>query len=399
MTTDSVPSHALVSPAAPVASDTTPSPVQPTSPAGPGQKPTGAASSPTIPGMPAADQARGREQVVVRFHATPAQQVENDRRMKEAEWPHASPNSVYIAAMGNHWRPGSWARVMDMMQAAQEQGILCVLEELQDRCLEPYDALGTMRNEAWMKANAGGFEFVLYVDNDVLPPKDTLIRLVKSQQLVVAPWIQEPAKPTGEPSRILHGPTFGRYEGLKKVKWHVLTMFLMRTNVLAPWLGSFWEDARGADEGFHFQKLWAGTGVQPSLDTDAIVEVWGPPTYPLTVHKLNPDEKAAFWQGRKDWLYSTADRKPLDPAETRVDPNGIYLPFLPPKLPAVAVPVAGSIAPAPPAGTAAATDGRIVQIPVEQFENLLKVLNTVSDKADRALAGVAALTPKQEAKA
>lgn len=333
--------------------------------------------TPRTAGMPAAEQARGREQVVVRFHATPAQQKENDRRMKEAEWPHCSPNSVYIAAIGNHWREKSWAHVMNMMHAAQEAGIMCVLEELQDRCLNPYDGLGTMRNEAWLKAEMGGYEWLLYVDNDILPPADALIRLIKRQVPIIAPYVEEPPKPTGEPIRVLHGPTFERFTGMHVVKWHVLSMFLMRTALLRPWGGSFWSDAPGADEGFHSQKLYTLTGVQPLVDTECVVAVAAPPTYPLTVHKLPPEEKEAFWQGRKDWLYGTADRRPLDPSDKRVDPNGIFLPFLKPPETPLPGQIASNVQLAQPNGSAPPPADALVQVKFGDLDSMAKETNAL----------------------
>jgi hypothetical protein len=216
-----------------------------------------------------------------------------------------------------------------MIQYAQNIGIRCTLEEMQDRCNQPYDALGTMRNEAWLKAAGGGYEFILYLDNDVLPREDTLVRLIRRQQPVIVPWIEEPPKPTGEPLRILHGPVQQAFYGQHKIKWSVLSFMLWNVNVLRSFGGIFWSDAIGADEGFHFQRLYYQTGIQPMIDTEVVVPIFQPPTYPLTASKMAPEEGEAFWQGKKDWLWGPADRKPVNPNDPRVDANGNYLPFLP----------------------------------------------------------------------
>ena len=75
-------------------------------------------------------------------------------------WPHLRPRSVLIAAMGYHWAPTAWNKVIDMILETQKQGVYVALQEIQDRCMNPYDALGTMRNEAILEAESEGFEYL-----------------------------------------------------------------------------------------------------------------------------------------------------------------------------------------------------------------------------------------------
>ena len=287
--------------------------------------------TPRIPGLPAASDQGDRPvkaHMVVDIHANAEHQKEGEQRKGNADWPHAAPNSVYICAMGNHWRQtdeeSPWAYVMDMVKYSHKMGIVTQrLEEIQDRCLLPYDALGTMRNEGWMKA-LQGFEYVLYIDNDVRPPKEMLYQMIKARHLVSMPYIEEPPKEDPSiPIRILHGPTFPRHSGTHRVKWAVLSFMLFNVNVLRPWNGGFWENAVGADEGYHFQKLYAGTGIQPYVNTDIECPVGAAPTYPLTQEKDDPD-----WRKRKREELDEADQRGPHPQKLQVvTQEGAYMPI------------------------------------------------------------------------
>lgn len=256
----------------------------------------------------------------IRYHTS-----ERERELMEARsqftWHHARPWSIFVAAMGYHWKPGSWQKVTDMVHYTQAHGFYDCMLEIMDRCKEPYDALGAMRNEAIMKARQG-FEFLLYVDNDVLPEPDTLIRLLRHDQPIVAPYVEEPG--TGKP---LHGPFRPKGAGLQRVRWCVLSMLLFKTSVFAPFIGGeFWNNAIGADEGYHFQKLW-DVGHSPYLDTDIILPVYQPPTYPLAYNRASEAEAKSFWDSRREWLLAKPDRAPIDPDDPRQQ-NGEYMAWM-----------------------------------------------------------------------
>ena len=238
-------------------------------------------------------------------------------------WTHIRPNSVLIAAMGYHWKQGSWQRVVDMMQHTIEQGSYVALQEIQDRCFEPYDALGTMRNEAALSAVNEGFEWLLYVDNDVLPERDTLVRLLNWQLPILAPYVVEPG--TG---RRLFGPGWDPNSGLKPAKWCVLSMLLMRTSIFNCVGPRFWSDAVGADEGYHFQTLWH-YGHQPWIDTNTPLVVAGIPHYPLASNRLTSAQRAAMWDKINAPRNEPPDRRPITTDAPNVI-DGEYLPFAPP---------------------------------------------------------------------
>ena len=185
----------------------------------------------------------------IRYHKTPEERDRIQWR-QENTWDHASPVSVLVAVMGAHWKPESWQRVTDMVHYTNAKGFDVGLIEVMDRCQNPYDALGSMRNEAIMKAMEG-WEYLLYVDCDIRPKPDDLVRLLAWDMPITAPYITEPGA-----GKILHGPAKSKWCGLQPIRWSVLSMLLFRTNVFNVTGPEFWNDSVGADEGYHFQKLW-----------------------------------------------------------------------------------------------------------------------------------------------
>ena len=260
----------------------------------------------------------GAQQVNIRYNQTEMDRRYANERIAESYF-HCRPYSCYVAAIGNHWKPGSWAAVLNMVHYCNGQGMYVVMEELQDRCLRPYDALGTMRNEALIRAEQG-FEFICYIDNDVLPDETLLARLMLRNVPIVAPYVVEPG--SGRP---LHGPVRQMWKGLQPVRWNVLSMMVHKTAVYRAFPpGGFWKDAVGADEGYHFQQYYAA-GHTPMIDTDVVMQVCGSPLYPLTVEKGENSE--AVWAQRKAQFSQLPDRRPVDPTDPRQE-NGVYMPFL-----------------------------------------------------------------------
>ena len=238
------------------------------------------------------------------------------------QWPHIRPNSVLIAPMSYHWSPGSWERVVKMMQYTLSRGSYVGLQEIQDRCFNPYDALGTMRNEAILCAESEGFEYLCYLDNDVLPDETTLSRLLAWDMPAVAPLVFEPG--TGKQ---LSGPALARGSGLHPGKWAVLSMLLFRTAVFRPFQGMFWGDAIGADEGWHFQRLWAYTGHRIYIDTNTELKVGKEPLYPLAMNRFSFEERANIQKRTIERLNLPPDRRASDPYGKGVV-DGDYIPFL-----------------------------------------------------------------------
>ena len=260
--------------------------------------------------------------VILRNFATDQERDTGKLRM-ERSWGHIRPNSVLVAAIGNHWAPGSWARVADMLIYTNRQGVCAGFDEIQDRCFQPYDALGTMRNEAMLHAANEGFEWLCYIDCDVQPEPDTLLKLLRWDMPIIAPYVVEPG--TGKP---LHGPQYGCGKGLVPIRWCVLSMLLFRTSVFNAVGPRFWGDAMGADEGYHFKTLWH-YGHRPWLDTNTQLVVGGRPTYPLATNRMTWEQRQEFWKRKLEGLMQPPDRRPLHPGvdPALLTPDGEYMPF------------------------------------------------------------------------
>lgn len=237
-------------------------------------------------------------------------------------WVNVRPDSVLVCGMSFHWSGEgySWNKVCDMIEHTQAAGHYVGFSEMQDRCMEPYDALGTMRNEAALMALNEGFEWICYLDNDIQPEPDTLTRLLQHQQSIVAPYVVEPG--TG---RHLFSPPTAPNQGLIPAKWTVLSMLLFRTNVFRCVGPNFWRDAVGADEGFHYQHLWY-YGHRPFVDTDIQLVVGGAPHYPLSSNRLSQAERSQLWDEVNQKRNNPPDRRPMNPDGPHVH-DGQYIPW------------------------------------------------------------------------
>ena len=221
-----------------------------------------------------------------------------NKRAKVGLPPHIYPGSTLIAAMGSHWHPGSYDAVLEMAKHTWvEGGVLVRFYAEQDRCYEPYDGLGTMRNLAYMRAIREGFEWLLYVDNDILPEPDMLMRLMEWQMPIIAPLVRFP----GNEDYGIRQASYPKGGGLLVAHSVLLSVLLLRTEVLVPWaLTPFWDNARGSDEEYHFQRL-AMTGHRPIVDTNTVVTVQNLPHFPFDHLKrdyrtLAPKEAIQNWR-------------------------------------------------------------------------------------------------------
>lgn len=318
----------------------------------------------------------------IRYNANPKEREAAEARSTTG-WNHARPNSVLIAAMGQHWRPGCWQRVMDMVHYANQSGINANMEEVMDRCFNPYDSLGAMRNEAAMRASQG-YEWLLYVDTDIQPEPEMLVRLVLHQMPICAPLVMEP-----ETGKYLHGPYRERWTGLQPVRWCVLSMLLFHTGIFRATGPELWNDSIGADEGYHFQKLWH-YGYRPYIDTNMVLTVSAKPTYPLATLRMKAEDREKFWAERREWLLAVPDRAPIDPADRRVNELGEYLPFIEPAqgtatVPqpvAQAMPVTGPLQAAMPVQQQPAEPAPVVQEDV--LSRLARAHRYVAEKKEGA---------------
>ena len=205
---------------------------------------------------------------------------------------HLSPFSVMVAAMGNYWLPGCREAADALCKFAWDQGYQVTLWEEPDCCYNPYDGLGTMRNKAYMKAILEGYEYICYLDNDVMAGEQALVKLMHRMVPVISPIVRYAS---GE-NYGLGLPDMEGDKGLALVGEVVLSMLVCQTKVFLPWaLTPFWDNAIGSDESLHFRRL-AMAGHRPFVDTDVVVVAQKPPTFPL-----KDILKDRMWEHQQRW--------------------------------------------------------------------------------------------------
>ena len=192
---------------------------------------------------------------------------------------HASPYSTLIVPIGEHWQPGGKEAVEAMARYARDEfKVDARIVPERDRCYQPYDALGSMRNMAYRRAMMMGYEFLMMVDNDILPPPHTLVQLLHWQVPIIAPKV---VYPPGVPFGTLQTPLLDNDKGLVMVGSVVLSCVLFKTTVFLPWaVHDFWGNALGDDEEYHFTKFYMA-GHMPFVDSDTQVLCQGAPHFPL----------------------------------------------------------------------------------------------------------------------
>ena len=152
---------------------------------------------------------------------------------------HVKPNSVLIATIGTNWEAGSWQKVVDMVKYTNERGVTCWLLEIPDRCIcIPYQNVNYMKNLACTKALDQGFEWLMVVDNDVLPEPDMLLKLMNWGAPIVAPYIYDPKE-----KNTLFAPRYEKGKGLRPVTWSIQSCMLFWTKVFNCFpVGQPWAD-------------------------------------------------------------------------------------------------------------------------------------------------------------
>ncbi len=224
------------------------------------------------------------------------------------------PNSVYVAAIGCHWSPGAWQKVVDMVHYTNEHGICCWLEEIPDLCVTmPYDAIGNLRDVACMQALDTGFEWVLIIDNDILPEPDMLAKLVSWGMPVVVPLLID-----HERNCRLSAPVYPVNSGLRRAKWSALSCVLINTKVLNCFPnGTLFTTLITENE---FTSKLSHYGHRIFIDTNTELMLAQNPSYSGGIDTLSG--KMAFLDRADRMRKEKPNRKPIDLTDTRE----MYLP-------------------------------------------------------------------------
>ena len=249
----------------------------------------------------------------LRQYITQGEQFRADHRIA---YPHAHPDSVFVAQIGANYDPGVWEAIVNMVLYTQQQGVQCWLEEImpQQGGFPLVDIAG-MRDAGVMRAQLAGFEYVCLVDSDILPEEDLLLKMLKHDAPVVAPYIIEP----DSGGQVIGGPQWYLGQGLKPMRWICASFMLCRTSIFNCPNTAF---KTGTDDDLFFQQLWK-YGHKPYMDTDVELKVTRGPQRPA---KYTWDERWANYQQAYDASKSLPDRRPTDPNNEQTR-DGVYIPF------------------------------------------------------------------------
>lgn len=225
------------------------------------------------------------------------------------KFPHVRPDSVFVGSIGTNWSKGAWQKVIDMVEHTNKMGVCCWFNEIPDnKCTVPYHDISMMRDMACMHAHNLGFEWFLMLENDALPEKDLILRLLKWQVSVISPYIVD-----SDRSKTIAWPHHERGNGIKPVNWTALTCLLLWTKVLncfdscRPFQDTF-------TEGDFFNKL-AHYGHRAYQDTNTDLAIAKNPTYHGTLNSLHDTWR--FWEDIDKDRRKSSDRKPIDSKDER----------------------------------------------------------------------------------
>lgn len=243
-------------------------------------------------------------------------EVEVERYQQEENYGYSniSPGSVLVAAIGTTWKPGTWERVVNMVQYARDQDYTTWLDEIPDSLsLPPYEELPIMRQRAVLLAQARGFEWLCIVENDILPEPELLVNLLKRDVAILGPRILDPDHEGGT----IGSPHWKPNQGCVPMKFLPFTFLLFRTAVFNCTPQAFIETRL---EGDLFLRLW-GFGHRPYQDTNNMLEIASAPKY----REESEADRLEVMMNADISRRQKPDRRPVDPSTPTL--RGIYAPM------------------------------------------------------------------------
>ncbi|MBU1349391.1 hypothetical protein KJ781_04965 [Patescibacteria group bacterium] len=256
-----------------------------------------------------------REPNIELRHFSTKEQAERYKLKGLYKTPSLSPDSICIYSIGYNWIPGAWQKVVDMVDYTIKQNICCWLMEHRDFCvrLPGTEVVQEIRDCGCQFALDRGFEWVMLVENDIMPEPDLALRLIKWDMPVVVPYMRDK-----QMDRVLSNPQYKPNNGLRRIQWSVLSCILIDTKILncfprgMPFGGT-------SSEPLFFNRLFH-YGIRAYQDTDIELEVPRSPSYMGELKNLNE-----MWNLMKQMdtrRRQPPDHRPIDPKDKRK----VYMP-------------------------------------------------------------------------
>jgi len=222
-------------------------------------------------------------------------------------WPHSSPGSTTVIAVGNRWKKDEnhncELMIRDMCTYAQQKGYKIFFEEVAVWFgAFPNPAVAATREQGAYIAIENSTEYVFFVDNDILPTEDLLVNLLELEVPMVTPMIIDPYH-----GNMIGGPIREKNSGVYNQKWSSMSAILIKTSLLSLPGVRFGQDDT---EGLFFQRF-ARWGHTVHIDTSQELRTITPPTRP---DSMNYEEREQMNKDRYSHIFDP--RIPIDQVAT-----------------------------------------------------------------------------------
>ena len=206
--------------------------------------------------------------------------------------PHFSPGSVLIAIIGTDFPEGCKEKIKAMYLYAREAGYNVKYIEMQVyHNTFPQASHASTRNHAINSGRIGGTDYICFLDTDVEPTEDMLVKLLAHKSSIITPYVIDPAL-----NRQLGGPTRQKDSGVYNQKWIAQCFMLIKTAVFNNTEIHFAYDEA---EDMFSQRIHL-YGINQQVDTSQILTLASPPG--------RPDSQ--LWDTRMDKLKERYNREP-----------------------------------------------------------------------------------------
>ena len=233
--------------------------------------------------------------------------AEKDRYFEQDHygWPHSSPGSVYVVAVGNRWKKDNKkgidceVLVRNMCTYTQERGYKVGFEEVPVWFgMFPNPAVAAARESGYLHAKSAGLEYTLFIDNDIMPEPNLLVDLLDFNVPMITPMVIDTKS-----ENMIGGPQREKNSGVYNQKWASMSFLLVKTALLdLPGVKFVETDTEGL-----FYQRFAVWGHTVHIDTASVLHTFTPPTRP---DSMTYDERELMNRERYNHIFDK--RVPID---------------------------------------------------------------------------------------
>jgi len=252
---------------------------------------------------------------------------------------------VVVIAIGTDFLPGCLEHLTKTMLYAADRGMDVGFSVIRNVCIRPNEGVPFMRNDAIALAMAGGWDYMLMVDNDILCDDHSLIvDLVRAGPPLIAPWYNQVITEEDGSIPRVQSPMVYPHQGIIPLNWISINCVLFHVGALRAAGGpTLIPEAIVTNKEEHIFRKFELVGFRLWQNTNTFITLLRPPTQTWKkVGEANPnpdtpenrdvigqiyDEMALHkdaWRGEDEILYKEPDIIINDGDEP--DAGGIQLP-------------------------------------------------------------------------